>query len=222
MTGVQTCALPIFPVGAAVVPITAYLAHRSGPRTALACLVGAGVVAAGLAAYNLARFGSPIEFGYALITSPDDGHHPTDEWWFAEGLFSLAYLPNGLHTMFVRFFDVVEAPPWLRPNWTGLAVTWTMPALAWIARSSRRDPLVLALAGAAAIVMVPNLLHGNPGFAQWGYRFAIDALPFAWTLLGLVVARRGLSRPLAAALAIGVAVNLYGLVAIWLLGFVGF
>ena len=96
------------------------------------------------------RQSSPIEFGYALITSPDDGHHPTDEWWFAEGLFSLAYLPNGLHTMFVRFFDVVEAPPWLRPNWTGLAVTWTMPALAWIARSSWRDPLVLALAGAAA------------------------------------------------------------------------
>ena len=33
--------------------------------------------------------------------------------------------------------------------------------------------------------MLPNLMHGNPGFAQIGYRFIVDALPMLWILLAI-------------------------------------
>ena len=50
-------------------------------------LAGVGVVSLGLAAYNGARFGSPIDFGYAHIPSGESGLI-TDEPWFSEGLLS--------------------------------------------------------------------------------------------------------------------------------------
>jgi len=44
-----------------------------------------------------------------------------------------------------------------------------------------------------ALVMLPNLMHGNPGFQQVGYRFILDALPVLWLMLGLAF-RESMSR----------------------------
>jgi hypothetical protein len=66
----------------------------------------------------------------------------------------------------------------------------------------------------AVLVLVPDLLHGNPGFAQVGYRFILDALPLLWLLLGLAF-RTGMSRAAAVALSAGVIVNVWLSVAAW-------
>ena len=56
--------------------------------------------------------------------------------------------------------------------------------------------------------MLPNLLHGNPGFAQVGFRFIVDAMPMLWLLLGLAF-MRSMSRAARVALAAGVAANVW-------------
>jgi hypothetical protein len=57
-------------------------------------------------------------------------------------------------------------------------------------------------------------MHGLPGYAQFGYRFFLDGLPFAWLLLALVVARYGLTIRMRLALLVGIAVNAYSLWAV--------
>ena len=178
-----------------------------------AVLLGIAPVAICVALYNDARFGSPFEFGYALIRSLD-GQSVLDESWYTNGIVSPAYLPRGLYSMFLRTFEYRDQLPWLVPTWAGQSILVTTPALLWILRSAWRDPFVRVLAATSVLVMIPDLLHGNPGYAQFGYRFILDALPLLWLLLGLVVARTGLTRWLTVALAVGCAVFAYGFWAI--------
>ncbi len=72
------------------------------------------------------------------------------------------------------------------------------------------------------LVLLPDLLHGVPGFAQFGYRFLCDILPILWWLLAWVVVNRGLTLGLRVALLAGIVVNVCALVAVWGLGFVSY
>lgn len=207
-----SCRVPV----ALALPLFAWLYRAGTARFAL----GAAPIAGILAGYNVARFGSPVDFGLGRIMGGDPPKSVLDEPWYRHGIFALDYLPRGLHTMLLRSFDVVDDPPWFRPNWMGTSVLLTMPALAWLHRARDRALIVPWLA--VGLVLVPDLLHGNPGFVQFGYRFICDALPILWWLLAWVVVRRGLTLGLRAALIAGIVVNTYGIVAIWGLNFVSF
>ena len=214
------------PVGLAL-PVLLYLYRPLSPGPAVrAELVGTGPPAAGqrtriwwgpwlsfiaaasiplalLALYNVARFASPLEFGYGLIRDVN-GHSVLEEPWYAHGIVSPAYLPQGLYTMLLRGLDWRESFPWFRADLGGVSVLLTMPILWWVFGARGRLALVTGLS--VVLVLIPGLLHGNPGFAQIGYRFILDALPLLWLLLGLAL-REGLPRPAAAALVAGIAVN---------------
>lgn len=207
-----SCRVPV----ALALPLFAWSYRAATARFAL----GAAPIAGILAGYNVARFGSPFDFGLGRIMGGDPPKSVLDEPWYRHGILALDYLPRGLHTMLLRSFDVVDDPPWFRPNWMGASVLLTMPALAWLHRARDRTLVVPWLA--AGLVLVPDLLHGNPGFVQFGYRFICDALPILWWLLAWVVVRRGLTLGLRAALIAGIVVNTYGIVAIWGLHFVSF
>jgi hypothetical protein len=200
------------PIGLAL-PVFLYL-YR-GQRFAWSkLLLGALPIALGVALYNDARFGSPFEFGYGLIQSAD-GTSVLTEPWYGDGIVSLSYLPRGLYSLLLRTFEFRDDAPWLVPTWAGQSVVVTMPGLLWLVRSAWRDPFVRVLGATSALVLVPDLIHGNQGFAQFGYRFILDALPLLWLMLGLVVARRGLGVWLPLALAAGIAVFAYGFWAIY-------
>lgn len=184
-------------------------------------LAGLALPALALAWYNLARFGSPFDFGYARIPSGEFGV-VTDEPWFRHGLVSPLYIPRHLYAMFLQSFDWVDAAPFLRPNLTGLALTLSAPFLffataAW--RVRRRQPLVPVAMASVLLILLPDVMHGSWGFAQFGYRFALDAIPLLMLLLGWAYRDRP-SGWLIAAVAIGVAVHAYGIYAINVLEFV--
>jgi len=193
---------------------------RSANWLGIAALVlGALTVGIWLAWFNVTRFGSPTEFGYDLIRG-QDGSSVLSEPWYANGIVSPLYLARGLYTMFLRGWEFNEAFPWVQPTWAGCSVLLTTPILLFLTRCRWRDPLVLAGWLGLALPVTLDLMHGNPGYAQFGYRFILDGLPFAWLLLGLLVARNGLTRGLVAAVIVGTAVNAYGLACISA-GFVG-
>jgi hypothetical protein len=185
-------------------------------RSWLSVLAGVALPAAAVAWYNAARFGSPFDFGYARIPSGEDGL-VTDEPWFRDGLLSVTYIPRHLHVIFLAGFDIVAQAPYLRPSLSGASLVLTAPFL-FLAALARGRWVALLWLG-VGLVMLPNLMHGSWGFAQFGYRFALDAVPLLLLLIGR--AYRDRVGPLLLTLVvIGAVVHAYGIWVINVLGFV--
>jgi hypothetical protein len=183
--------------------------------------IGLGLLgpALGIAGYNAIRFGSPFEFGYGLITSRD-GESVLSEPWYTHGILSPLYIPRGLFAMLGRQWDFVDEFPWLHPTWAGQAVTFTTPLLGWLVRSPIRDPLVAYALGSAGLILLIEVMHGETGYAQFGYRFVVDALPILWLVLARVF-RAGVGRGAVVAGVAGIAAFAYGMTAIYGFNYVG-
>jgi len=188
---------------------------RGAWRGAALFLAGLAVPALLVAWYNVARFGSPLEFGYALIPGV------LDEPWYANGLLSIDYVPRHLHLVFMRGFDYVDQAPWFRPNWNGTSLLLTTPILLWAVKARAAAPLLIAAWTAVVLGLVPDFLHGAPGFAQFGYRYVLDVLPVMLVLLGWAFRDR-ISVPARVAIGIGIVANAYGVWAVTVLGFVSY
>jgi len=205
------------PLGLSLPVFVAFYAGGWRPRREhLQLLAGLAVPVALMAAYNLARFGSPIDFGYAHIPSGETGLI-TDEPWFSEGLMSISYIPRHLQVMFLDTFHFVAQAPFLKPSWSGAALWLTAPFLFWAVAARGRMVPVLWLG--IALVMVPDLLWGSWGFAQFGYRRILDVVPLLLLLLGLVFRER-INRWAIASIVVGIAVHAYGIYVINVLHFV--
>jgi len=192
------------------------LPDRAGIRAAALFLLGLAIPAALVALYNMARFGSPFDFGYEKIPGV------LDEPWYRDGILSLSYLPRHIHTIFFRGFDFVDGVfPWFRPNWVGLALTFSTPIYFWLIRASRSETFVVFGWIAVLLALLPIVTHGNVGETQFGYRFSLDVAPILWLMLGYAF-RQGISIPARAAILIGILVNAYGVYAILGLDFVSY
>ncbi|MCC6312248.1 MAG: hypothetical protein IT345_15230 [Trueperaceae bacterium] len=209
------------PVGLALPAVAALYARHGSEgwtwdRRHLQLLVGVAAVALPIAAYNVARFGSPFDFGYAHIPSGETGLI-TDEPWFRDGLLSPTYIPRHLKVMFLDTFHFVDQAPFLQPSWSGASLVVTAPFL--FGALLARGPLVGWLWLGVGLVMLPDLMWGSWGFAQFGYRRILDAVPLLLVLLGIAFCAR-IDSFWKAAVVIGVAVHAYGIWAINVLGFV--
>lgn len=185
-------------------------------REQLYLLAGLAVPVALMAAYNVARFGSPIDFGYAHIPSGETGLI-TDEPWFQEGLMSVSYIPRHLNIMFLETFHLVPQAPFLKPSWAGTALWLTAPFLFWaLAARGRMVPILWI---SILLVALPDLLWGTSGFAQFGYRRILDVVPLLLLLLGIAFRER-INRWAIATIVAGIVVHAYGIFVINVLGFV--
>jgi hypothetical protein len=138
--------------------------------------------------YNAARFGSPFESGYALATVP-----PFLEAQRALGLFSIAHVPMNLDYLFIhvpQFYKSLEDLqfPFFRPDGLGMSILITSPGLFYAVRAPWRESRTWWLIGAAIAVLVPTLLYYGGGWLQYGYRYALDSIPFVFALCGLAAA----------------------------------
>jgi len=156
--------------------------------------------------YNAARFGSPLESGYALAALPD--------WLEAQrraGLFSVAHVPMNVDYLFLHTPIRVPDAPFFKPDGLGLSVFLTSPALLLAAFADWRAPRSWLLLSAAVAVLIPTLLYYGGGWLQYGYRYFLDSIPFLFALMAMAVARSGrLSWRWRALIAFGVFVNLGG------------
>ena len=217
-------ALARLPVAAAF-PALALLAARQGGRPYLPTLArviaGGAPFAAAYLGYNMLRWGTITDAGYGMLTA--------DDFFYRHGLFSPLYIPRHLYAIFLEAPEFVDGEwAFLRFRIIGMSLFFTTPAFLWIfggLRRIRRDPAVGAVALSAGLALLPDILHGTVGFAQYGYRFSLDAQPFLVALALAGDARSGQRwrvRPsflfLTAAL-LSVAMNVYALVAISRFGY---
>ncbi len=195
----------------AALPLWAWAAFPEGWRQRLRSVVRpVAAVALGFAPaalfglwYNWARFGNPLESGYYLAALP-----AFLEAQRANGLFSLAHLSMNLDLFLVRLPSLQAAFPFFRPDGLGMSVLLTSPGLLYALRAPFRDRRAVALGITFMLVLLPNLLYYGGGWLQMGYRYALDAIPFAIALAGTAAARRGLPWWAKALIAFGVAVGI--------------
>jgi hypothetical protein len=180
---------------AAALPLWAWAALPDGWRADLRSAVRpVAMVALGFAPaalfglwYNWARFGSPLESGYYLAALP-----AFLEAQRAKGLFSLAHLPMNIDLFLLRLPVLRSEFPFFRPDGMGMSVLVTSPGLLYALRAPFRDPRAVALGATFLLVLLPNLLYYGGGWLQMGFRYALDAIPFAIALAGMAAARHGL------------------------------
>ncbi|MBV9027081.1 MAG: hypothetical protein JO311_00565, partial [Candidatus Eremiobacteraeota bacterium] len=133
---------------ALAIPVYVYLLVASAPASFLSSraelrdvarplgafagvLVAVGIV---WVLYNLARWGTWNDIGYITWYHQDQAGMPTGS------PFRLEYLPNQLWSFFVQTPTQLSDFPGLRPEISGVALTWTSPALAvaFLARTPAR------------------------------------------------------------------------------------
>jgi hypothetical protein len=150
-------------------------------------------------AYNVARFGQATDFGYGYVQGAPNittayaqygGFHPH---FLGCNLFvSLlnppeinGWVPGVLYRAcdhLLAGVDLVSGRALVTPNPLGMSLFLTMPALLLIFGASWRQPVVRAAWVGLLGMMVPLWLYHNTGSTQFGYRYALDAVPF-WLLL---------------------------------------
>ncbi len=172
----------------AAVPVYMYLLAVPGSQRTTRRLASFAAVLAGVAVlwilYNQARWGTWNDIGYTAWYHQDQAGMPTGS------PFRLSYLPNQLWSFFMQMPTLLPEFPWLRPEFSGVALTWTSPALllAFFARSPLR--WIVALWIAALLTAAPNFLYYVNGYAQFGMRHALDFEPFLVALMMLAVRTR--------------------------------
>lgn len=157
--------------------------------------------------YNVARFGSPLETGYGI--SHLNGVLAERR---AIGLFSIRHLPDNLARLLGQGFEVRDAVPYLVPDRGGHSILLTSPWVIAAVGAGFRHRVPIALWAATAIVAIPVLLYyGGGGPVTYGYRYALDVLPFVYALA--CIAAVGRFGPVERVLvALSVAFSTYGFV----------
>jgi hypothetical protein len=90
----------------------------------------------------------------------------------------------------------------------GLGMLATTPFLFLLLWPAERRPLRVALWLAVACAAVPGLFYQNTGWVQFGFRFALDYLPYLFAIFA--VSGRRLDRTFYLLLAVAILVNLFG------------
>jgi hypothetical protein len=187
-------------------------------KLAFVCLaigLGLALPALLLLAYNYLRFGNPFESGYGIALLGGD----VTKVARAYGLFSIVHVPKNLFMMLLQGpvpwpdenTPVLEFP-FLWPSPWGMGLFFTSPALVYIfnkLRSRLSQPLTQACLLGVISVAIPTMLYYGVGWIQFGYRYALDFMPFL-----VILAAQGFPKPMSrlaiALVLIGVAVNLWG------------
>ncbi len=130
--------------------------------------------------FNLARFGSPADFGHRFLY---DNRVNVDI--DAHGLFSPAYLGRNLEAAFLMFPRVQWSPFRLSYDPQGLSMLLTMPWLVLLVFPRTRPRLHWPVWLTVAVCALPGLFYQNTGYMQFGFRFSLDYTPYLVLLLGL-------------------------------------
>lgn len=137
-------------------------------------------------AYNYARFGNPLDTGYAHISNPGSEDYITRRLQDI-GLFSPKYLIFNLYHLFLQGFhaefDASHRVALTGIDWNGVALLVACP---WIALAFYMKFDRVAAGGLVVIAIIAGitLFYHSNGYAQIGaMRYALDWLPVAFVLM---------------------------------------
>lgn len=171
-----------------------------------------------LGAYNYKRFRSPLESGYRYNVTANFYPMAAN---LRFGLFSFSHLPANLYALFGRSPDpIVEEGggfvmkfPYLKVDPWGIAIWFTSPLFVLLFRLKRYEYTFPALM-TSLVLALPSLFYFGVGYTQFGYRYALDFLPFLFLALVPNLLPR-LSSLAKALIALGIIFNGLYMASIW-------
>jgi len=166
--------------------------------------------------YNLVRFGVPWNKGYFLIPGT------LNEPWFSKGIVHPSYILEDLKVAFLMGPKFLNHFPYLQPSWAGMAIWITTPAFIFALKASLKEMVVKLSWLSILLIFLVVGAHGGTGFAQFGYRFAVDFYPFLIFLTIKGIAKTKLKPIHWALLFLGILVNLWGVIWINKFGWVSY
>lgn len=166
--------------------------------------------------YNYLRFGSFFQTGYSLIPGV------LEEPWFDKGIFNISYVSNNIKTMFASYPIFSRDPLFIKPSWGGLAIWITSPTFIYMFWNNikKLDNLTAYL----SIILIGTVVmcHGTTGFAQFGYRFAVDFYPLIFYLVVNSVSKTGVKWHHWTLLVLSIIVNTWGVIFINKFGWISY
>lgn len=150
------------------------------------------VVAGGVALYNYLRFESPFETGYAFQILFFESLQRARDY----GVFSLIHLPGNIYHAFIAGplpvlrdgASPVLAFPFIKGDRWGMGIFWTSPYLLLLFLRRSWDAAGKLLLTTCALIAAPIFLYYGVGWLQFGYRYALDFMPFLF--LAFLIAYR--------------------------------
>lgn len=138
--------------------------------------------------YNQRRFHSFFNTGYSYAISLNN--YPISHN-MEFGFTSVRHIPANLYSLlfmppepvredshgFVLKFPYLKANPW------GMAIWFTSPLFLLLVFRFKKSKYTISSLVAASSLLAPLLVYFSIGFAQYGYRYTLDFLPFLFLLL---------------------------------------
>ena len=166
--------------------------------------------------YNYKRFGVIWDKGYMLIPGV------LEEAWYQNGLVNFTNIPHHLKILLLALPKFSKEFPFITPSWAGLAIWITTPAFVYSLFANLKEKVIKASWIAILAIALLLFSHGTTGFAQFGYRFAVDFYPFLIFLTIKGVAKTGLKWHHWLLLILSIMVNTWGTLWINKFGWVGY
>ncbi|MFT5357853.1 MAG: hypothetical protein ACI9KE_005090 [Polyangiales bacterium] len=153
---------------------------------------------------NAARFDDPFEFGHSFLQIRWRGR--IERW----GLFNYHYMAKNIGVFGSSLPWLSIHSPYVQVSRHGLALWVTTPALLMALWPKKLNKLMVGLWCALIPVAILNLMYQNSGWAQFGYRFALDYMVLIFVIIALGKRRFGVGFALMMVWAI--AINAFGAV----------
>lgn len=136
--------------------------------------------------YNYRRFGTLWESGYSYnITLPYSANYSAAKRY---GLFSLHHIPQNIYYFLFKGPELIKDSvnqvkfPYLTVDGWGLSIIFTSP-LFLVPFLSGKTKNILKELVAVFFLALPNFTYYGIGYAQFGYRYALDFYPFLLLIL---------------------------------------
>ncbi len=154
---------------------------------------------------NFARFGNPFEFGHSYIGGP------AGKRIAKHGLFDYHYLWWNLSTMLCGLPKLLDRWPYVAYDPNGMSIFITTPVLVYLFWPKQKPSLYAPLWSAAVAGLLPALFYQNSGYVQFGYRFALDVMPYL--IMILACGALEMTKTKKVLVCISIAINLIGALA---------
>lgn len=146
----------------------------------------------------------------------------TNKPWFLKGVTNISYIPANIQAAFWTFPKIIPTFPFIEPSWYSLAIWITTPVFIFAFFAPFKEKFVKFLWLAILSIFLIVASHGGTGWAQFGYRFAVDFYPFLFILVIKSVAKTGVKPIHWILLILSILVNLWGVLWINKFGWVSF
>ncbi|MBI2074938.1 MAG: hypothetical protein HYT83_03835 [Candidatus Levybacteria bacterium] len=173
-----------------------------------------------LGAYNNRRFHSFFETGYKYSISANDDPISLNRKY---GETSIVHIPANLYTFLIMAptplltdhkgglvlkFPYLKVEPW------GVAIWYTSPLFLLLLFKFKKGMYTISASLASVVLSLPVFLWYSIGYAQVGYRYSLDFLPFLFIILISCLAPK-LSKAAIVLIIIGVIFNCIYTTSIW-------